>query len=227
MEGASLLARTAEPLIGPQPKTKAKKSHAKKTKGKKAVSAPRPRAVSPIGGAAVWSRLDFNMLHQEQSNWCWCATSLSVHRYYDPTSPFSQCQAANLILPSTAACTSPTSAAVNKPWYLDDALSDLGNLREPVVNGTVTWTAKAIEAAEHLPEVEAGNYELAVLRVPALYVIALWLKGTGAKPPDDIFIPLEPAPTGLTGGERVSARDFNAALVALKAERGKSTTTSS
>ncbi|MEP7309189.1 MAG: hypothetical protein ABJA98_27105 [Acidobacteriota bacterium] len=91
----------------------------------------------------------------------------------------------------------------------------------------VASTAKAIEAAERLPEVEAGNYELAVLRVPALYVIALWLKGAGAKPPDDIFILLEPAPTGLTGGERLDVRDFNAALVALKAERGKSTATSS
>jgi len=91
----------------------------------------------------------------------------------------------------------------------------------------VDSTAKAIEAAEHLPEVEAGNYEIAVLRVPALYLIALWLKGAGTKPPDDIFIPLDPAPAGLTAGERLNARDFNAALVRLKAERGKSTSTSS
>jgi hypothetical protein len=87
--------------------------------------------------------------------------------------------------------------------------------------------AKAVEAAEQLPEVEAGNYELAVLRVPALYVIALWLKGAGAKRPDDIFIPLEPAPAGLKAGERMSAGDLNAALLTLKAERGKSTSTSS
>ena len=91
----------------------------------------------------------------------------------------------------------------------------------------VESTAKAIEAAEQLPEVETGKYELAVLRVPALYVVALWLKGTGTKPPDDILIPLDPAPAGLTAGERLTAKDFTAALIALKAERGKSAGASS
>ncbi len=134
MTGSSLLARTAEPLIATKSRAKSKKA-----------GAVRPKAISPLGGAAVWSRLDFAMLHQEQSNWCWCATSLSVRRYYDPTTALSQCQAANTILPRTDACTSPTDSNVNKPWFLDDALTDLGNLREPIVNGSLAWDATKSE----------------------------------------------------------------------------------
>ena len=91
----------------------------------------------------------------------------------------------------------------------------------------VDSTARAIEAAEQLPEVQAGQFELAVLRIPALFVIALWLKGVGAKSPGDIFIPLEPAPQGLAAGERLSAADFNALLVRLKKERGTTSSKSS
>src|SRR5262245_59825307 len=43
----------------------------------------------------------------------------------------------------------------------------------------VDATAKAIEAAEQLPVVRAGQYELAVLRVPALYLVAVWLRDAG------------------------------------------------
>jgi hypothetical protein len=135
MEGSSLLTRTAEPLIATTPRATSKKTRA----------TARPKAGSPLGGAAVWSRLYFTMLHQEQSNWCWCATSLSVRRYYDPTATLSQCQAANTILPRTDACADPTNANVNKPWFLDDALTDLGNLREPIVTGTVAWDATKSE----------------------------------------------------------------------------------
>ena len=91
----------------------------------------------------------------------------------------------------------------------------------------VASTAAAIEAAEQLPEVKAGSYELAVLRVPALYVMALWLKGGTRKAPADILIPLSPAPPGLTAGERMTAEAFCKALAALKKQRGKSTATSS
>src|SRR6185295_10194838 len=128
---SSLITKTAIPLVSSKTKGKSKAA---------AMAAAAPMG-SAVGGIAVWSRLDFNMLHQEQSNWCWCATSLSVHRYYDPTSSFSQCQAANMILPRTDACTNPTSADVNKPWFLDDALSDFGNLREPIISGMVGWDA--------------------------------------------------------------------------------------
>jgi hypothetical protein len=135
MKDSSLLTRTAVPLMTTRSRVKSKKARA----------TARPKTGSPLGGAATWSRLDFAMLQQEQSNWCWCATSLSVRRYYDPTTSLSQCQAANTILPRTDACTDPTNANVNKPWFLDDALSDLGNLRESIVTGSLAWDATKSE----------------------------------------------------------------------------------
>lgn len=90
----------------------------------------------------------------------------------------------------------------------------------------VASTAAAIEAAEQIPEVKAGQFELAVLQVPALYMVALWLRGS-AKAKNDIFIPLEPVPRGIKAATRMTAAEFGAALLALKAERGKTTSTSS
>jgi len=87
--------------------------------------------------------------------------------------------------------------------------------------------ARAIEVAEHLPEVQAGQFEFSVLRVPALYLIALWLQGSGSKSKGDIFIPLAPAPPGMKAGQHMSSADFTAALLRLKGERGKSAGTSS
>jgi len=138
MKDSPLLKRTAEPLLRADRKVT-------QTNG----SAPKGAAANG-GQAATWSRLNFTMLQQEQGNWCWCATSLSVHSYYNPTNQLTQCQAANLILGRNDACTNPTGADVNKPWFLDDGLTDLGNLREPVTSGMVGWDA--VKA-----EVEAGR----------------------------------------------------------------------
>jgi len=88
-------------------------------------------------------------------------------------------------------------------------------------------TAKAIEEAEQIPEIQKGQYELRVLRVPALYLVTLWLKSTKAKSQGEIFIPLDPTPPGIKSGERMNADELNAALLSLKAERGDTTKTSS
>jgi hypothetical protein len=62
----------------------------------------------------------------------------------------------------------------------------------------VSATAAAIEQAEQDPELADGRYELRLLRIPALYLMALWLKddeGDG-----DRVIPLAPAPPPLEPG---------------------------
>jgi hypothetical protein len=62
----------------------------------------------------------------------------------------------------------------------------------------VAATAAAIEQAEQDPELSDGRYELRLLRIPALYLMALWLKddeGDG-----DLVIPLDPAPEPLEPG---------------------------
>ena len=54
-------------------------------------------------------------------------------------------------------------------------------------------TIEALAAAEQLPQVAAADYELRLLKVPAVYLLALWLHG--AK--DDILIPMGDPPGGL------------------------------
>lgn len=90
----------------------------------------------------------------------------------------------------------------------------------------VASAGAAIAAAEGFPEVKKGAYEVAFLRVPALYVMALWLRGAEGGGSPDLLVPLDPAPAGLEAGERVTAEAFWEALKALKAARGASSSAS-
>jgi len=101
--------------------------------------APRGAARAPVKVKQPWHRLDCTIPLQEQTQWCWCATSLGVHQYYDRTDSTTQCQAANLILGRSDACSSPSSAAINKPYFLDEALGDFGNLNGSIIAGTLAF----------------------------------------------------------------------------------------
>jgi hypothetical protein len=59
----------------------------------------------------------------------------------------------------------------------------------------VNATAEAVAAAQALPQVAGTDYELRVLRIPALYFMALWLHSTAA----DLLVPLAPSPIGQEG----------------------------
>lgn len=79
----------------------------------------------------------------------------------------------------------------------------------------VAQTLSAMKKAELDSEVRDGDFEPRLLRVPALYVVALWLKErTTGK---DILIPLDPAPPSLTPGRHYTANEFMAELNALSA----------
>ena len=54
-------------------------------------------------------------------------------------------------------------------------------------------TVDALSAAERLPQVAREDYELRLLKIPAVYFVSLWLHG--AK--DDILIPMGDPPGGL------------------------------
>jgi hypothetical protein len=79
--------------------------------------------------------------------------------------------------------------------------------------------AEQIQSASSDPDVERGDYEPRLLQVPALYVVATWLKdrNSGA----ETFIPLEPSNPAVTPGRRYSRVEFEAALAeaAKKPER--------
>ncbi|HET6685667.1 MAG TPA: hypothetical protein VFH02_03975 [Jiangellaceae bacterium] len=56
----------------------------------------------------------------------------------------------------------------------------------------VVATAEAIARAEDDPDLAKGDYEIRLLRIPALYFVALWLRDERGH--DDVLVPLDPAP---------------------------------
>ena len=59
-----------------------------------------------------------------------------------------------------------------------------------LTTGHVAGEEATLKMAEQLPEVQQGAYELRALRVPALYVMALWLKDLNSD--KDRFIVMPP-----------------------------------
>ncbi|MFI9596417.1 hypothetical protein [Nonomuraea sp. NPDC052265] len=56
-------------------------------------------------------------------------------------------------------------------------------------------TATAVQAARALPQLQTAAFELRLLRIPALYLMALWLHSPAA----DLLVPLAPSPVGREG----------------------------
>ena len=77
----------------------------------------------------------------------------------------------------------------------------------------VAATDKAVKAIRKLPKLEAAGYELRLLRIPALYVMALWLHSLV----DDLVIPLEPSPIGKSGKPMPAAEFFDDLLEQVRA----------
>jgi hypothetical protein len=79
----------------------------------------------------------------------------------------------------------------------------------------VEGTARAMVAAEQLDATNERDYELRLLRIPAVYVTAVWL----ASPSDDILIPADPAPEPLIAGQAYNEVAFTGALKPFAAMR--------
>jgi hypothetical protein len=71
-------------------------------------------------------------------------------------------------------------------------------------------TAHAISRVEAWPAVVEGDYELRVLRLPALYFMGLWLKDESGD--DDLVVPLDPAPAGIEAGRGYDEKELLGAL---------------
>jgi hypothetical protein len=59
----------------------------------------------------------------------------------------------------------------------------------------VAATDKAVKIVRKLPKLEAAGFELRLLRIPAVYQMALWLHS----PEEDLLVPLEPSSIGKEG----------------------------
>ena len=71
-------------------------------------------------------------------------------------------------------------------------------------------TARAVQEVERWPVIADGEYDLRVLRLPALYLMALWLKDRDGDA--DLLVPLDPAPTGIDAGHGYPAGELLDAL---------------
>jgi hypothetical protein len=69
----------------------------------------------------------------------------------------------------------------------------------------VRSTAESLRAAESLEPVRETDFELRLLRVPAVNLVALWLHTAGR---DDLFVPLEPAPRPFEAGRSYPEPEF-------------------
>lgn len=92
-------------------------------------------------------------------------------------------------------------------------------------------TVEALSAAERLPQVVRADYELRLIRIPAVYFVALWLHGAN----DDIIVPMgnppgrlkanepygEAAVIGALRGPADQARRFEAAYRGRRPKRGR------
>jgi len=90
---------------------------------------------SPVGGSAGSRSLPFNMQIQQESNWCWAATTSSVSAFYDPSSGWTQCNVATACL-GQSCCV--TSAPCNQTFTLDGPLGTTSNLAN-FFNGGDSW----------------------------------------------------------------------------------------
>jgi hypothetical protein len=71
-------------------------------------------------------------------------------------------------------------------------------------------TLAEIQKVEQDPELERKSYELRLLRIPALYVTALWLKDTEGS--QDVLIPIAPTHPRLSPGKPYSPSQITDAL---------------
>lgn len=81
----------------------------------------------------------------------------------------------------------------------------------------VSGTERAIRRAELLEAVQKGRFELRLLQVPAIHVVALWLRNL--EHDDDLIMPVSPAPEPLRPYHALSTRDFVAVLSELAAKK--------
>jgi hypothetical protein len=89
-------------------------------------------------------------------------------------------------------------------------LEFLGLTQGPFTIGTI----EALSAAEKLDRVAKADYELRLLKVPGVYLVALWLHGEN----DDLLIPIGDPPGGLKKNRPYSEGDVIKGLREIAAQ---------
>jgi hypothetical protein len=89
---------------------------------------------------------------------------------------------------------------------------EVGGVSEINEGPFVRSTEEALAAAEKLPTVRQRAYEPRLLKIPGVYLVALWLHAEDDGG-DDVFVVLAPAPYSLRAGEAYRWADLQRVLV--------------
>jgi Papain-like cysteine protease AvrRpt2 len=125
-------------------------------------------------------RLNFVMEHQEQTLWCWDAASVSVAKFYNPNSAWTQCSLANAELGRNDCCVpSGQVSPCNQGRWPDTVLQRVGHLRERQNNalGSVQLAAELANSAPVVVNIAwaGGGGHIAALRGRSLRDGAEWV----------------------------------------------------
>ncbi|MFB4284322.1 papain-like cysteine protease family protein [Nonomuraea sp. MTCD27] len=92
------------------------------------------RLGEPVIFTVTADTASFVMQHQQQTQWCWSATTVSVAAFFNPATAWTQCSMVNAER-GLATCCGPAASdagSCNQPWFTAQALTRAGHLRETV-----------------------------------------------------------------------------------------------
>jgi hypothetical protein len=96
----------------------------------------------------AYQPLRFVRAQQEQGNWCWAAVSFAVSRFFNPQTGWTQCKIATDELRKPCCA---NAVACNEYWYLDRALTRIGNYVDFVSGRTTLQNLNQIINVEKRP----------------------------------------------------------------------------
>lgn len=76
--------------------------------------------------------LNFVMQMQQQTQWCWAATSASIDHYFNAGSHVTQCDLANQVHGQTTCCANGSTPQCNQAATTGNVIQSLGHLRNQV-----------------------------------------------------------------------------------------------
>ena len=103
-------------------------------------------------GPKAARQLVFSEQYQQQTEWCWAASTVSISHYYDPQSPWSQCNLVNQQYHRGDCCSNGAGPKCNQPWFPERSLKKVGNLAKHVDDKiSLDQVADQICAARPIP----------------------------------------------------------------------------
>lgn len=149
----------------------------------------KPFSVEPASFSGGAISLHFEMEDQQDDNWCWAAVAVSIGKYFEPATLWTQCKLVNFILSRSDCCGDPIPCQCDKARALSPAIKAVGNLhnhqsgylkiedaRLELEDGNPVGMALKLSFSTHfvvLHGIQWGSQELMFIKDPDMTVIPL------------------------------------------------------